>query len=415
MADAVQSEPTPLFRRHAAIFIAGTVFIDAMGIGIIIPVTPDLLRELTDLPLSSAALWGGYLAFSYAVMQFLFGPIIGNLSDRFGRRPVLLTSVAALAVDYLIMGFAQSLAVLFIGRVLAGIAGATYATANAFMADVSPPEKRAANFGLIGAAFGFGFVIGPVIGGLAGEIGTRVPFFVAAGMAALNFVYGWFVLRETVTVEKRRPFVWARANPFGAVKHIRKVPMVAGFILTFFFYELAHFVYPAVWAYYTIETFSWSTAEVGLSLAVVGLMMGVVQGGLIRVALSRFGEAKTALIGYGASLIALTGLGFTSSAWVVYALMPITALGLFAGPAINGVMANLTPNNAQGELQGILASTKAAVIILSPLVMTQLFGFFTRAETPIYLPGAPFLAAAVLMMLSMLLFRRAWRRSSVGV
>ena len=398
--------------RRAAAFVFVTVLIDAMGIGIIIPVMPDLIRELTDLPLGAAALWGGYLSFVYAVMQFAFGPTLGNLSDRFGRRPVLLVSLFALALDYLIMGFAPTLWLLFAGRVLAGIAGATYSTANAFIADVSPPDRRAQNFGLIGAGFGVGFVAGPLIGGLAGELGTRAPFFVAAALAMVNFAYGALVLPESLAPENRRRFDWRRANPFGAARQIAGMPMVAWFFVAVFLFDLAHYAYPAVWSFYTKEAFAWSNAEIGLSLAIVGVSFAVAQGWLIRFILPRLGEVGTAFWGFIVSIAGLVIFGIATEGWLVYAVIPFTGLGALITPAMTALMSRRVPADAQGELQGALSGVLGITLIISPVLMTQIFGYATSEAAPIYLPGAPFLAAAALMALALVPFSIGVRRIS---
>ena len=398
--------------RRAAAFVVVTVLIDAMGIGIIMPVMPDLIRELTDLPLGAAALWGGYLSFVYAVMQFAFGPTLGNLSDRFGRRPVLLLSLFALAVDYLIMGFAPTLWLLFAGRALAGIAGATYSTANAYMADVSPPDRRAQNFGLIGAGFGVGFVAGPLIGGLAGELGTRAPFFVAAALAMINFAYGALVLPETLAPENRRRFDWRRANPLGAARQIAGMPMVAWFFVAMFLFDLAHFAYPAIWSFYTKEAFAWSNAQIGLSLAIVGISFAVAQGWLIRLILPRLGEAGTAFWGFVVSIAGLVLFGLATEGWMVYAIIPFTGLGALITPAMTALMSRRVPADAQGELQGALSGVLGVTLIISPVLMTQIFGYFTSAGAPAYLPGAPFLGAAVLMALALVPFSFGVRRIS---
>lgn len=400
------------FERHATLFVFVTVFLDAVGIGIIVPVTPDLLQELSGLSLDEAAIWGGYLTFVYALMQFLFGPFVGNLSDSFGRRPVLLVSLAALAVDYVIMGFAHSLWLLFLGRMLAGIAGATYSTANAFVADVSPADQRAQNFGLLGAGFGLGFVVGPVIGGLAGELGVRAPFFVAAALAALNAIYGLVVLPESLPVSKRRPFSLLRANPLGATRQIGRMPGLSWFFLAMFLFNIAHYVYPAVWAFYTREAFSWGAAEVGISLAVVGVGFVIVQGWLIRLMLPKAGEVNTAVAGFGFSIAGLAVLAFVTQGWMVYVLMPVIALGAVITPAITAVMANRVSDDVQGELQGVLSSIAGITMIISPLVMTQLFGYFAGEDAPVYFPGAPFLAAALLMSLALVPFFAGLKRSA---
>ena len=396
--------------RRAAAFVVVTVLIDAMGIGVIMPVMPDLIRELTDLPLGAAALWGGYLSFVYALMQFAFGPTLGNLSDRFGRRPVLLLSLFALAVDYLIMGFAPTLWLLFAGRALAGVAGATYSTANAYMADVSPPDRRAQNFGLIGAGFGVGFVAGPLIGGLAGELGTRAPFFVAAALAMINFAYGALVLPETLAPENRRRFDWRRANPLGAARQIAGMPMVAWFFVAMFLFNLAHFAYPAVWSFYTKEAFAWSNAQIGLSIAIVGISFAVAQGWLIRLILPRLGEVGTAFWGFIVSIAGLVLFGLATEGWMVYAIIPFTGLGALITPAMTALMSRRVPADAQGELQGALSGVLGVTLIISPVLMTQTFGYFTSAGAPVYLPGAPFLAAAALMALALVPFSMGVQR-----
>jgi DHA1 family tetracycline resistance protein-like MFS transporter len=407
------TKDSPRTNRSAIVFVFLTVCIDAIGFGIIIPVLPDLIAEVSNTTISGAALWGGYLSFSYAVMQFAFGPAIGNLSDRYGRRPVLLVSLFMLAADFLIMALAPSLLVLFIGRILAGIAAATHSTANAVMADLSSREDRARNFGIIGAAFGVGFIIGPVIGGIAGEFGTRAPFFTAAALAFANFCFGALVLPESLAPEKRRPFDWKRANPGGGFIQLRKLPMVMWFMVCVFIFEIANFAYPAVWAYYTKEAFKWSSAEVGLSLAAFGLGFALVQGWLIRFILARLGEARTVIFGFAMGIAGLIGFSFANQGWMIYALLPISALGGVATPALNALMANCTPDDAQGELQGLRTSVVAIVMVISPLVMTQLFGYFTRGGTPVYFPGAPFLAAAVLTALALIPFYAGLRVTGV--
>ena len=384
--------------------------LDAMGIGIIVPVTPDLIGELTDLPVGQAAVWGGYLTFVYAAMQFIFSPTVGNISDRFGRRPVLLVSLASLAIDYIIMGFAFSLWMLFLGRFLAGVAGATQSTAYAFMADISERGKRAQSFGLVGAAFGAGFVLGPLVGGAAGEFGTRVPFFAAAAIVTANCLFGLLVLPESLPAEKRRDFSWARANPFGVAKQIGKFAMVVWFFAAMFVFNIAHFVYPAVWSFFAKEVFHWSAFDIGLSLTAVGVGFAVVQGWLIRIIIPAFGEAKAAALGFFVGTLGLAILAFTTAGWVVYLLIPLTALGAVISPSITSLMSNQIPDDAQGELQGALSSVVGMTIIISPVFMTQLFGFFTSGEAPVYFPGAPFLAAALLMGLAVIPFLIGLRR-----
>ena len=397
--------------RRPALFIVVTLAIDSMGIGIILPVMPDLLQELSGLSVGEAAIWGGYLTFTYALMQFLLSPLIGNLSDRHGRRPVLLISLATLAVDYAVMAMAPALWLLFLGRLVAGGAAATYSTATAYIADVTPREGRAAAFGLVGAAFGVGFILGPAIGGAMGELGTRAPFWAAAALALANFAYGWLVLPESLPPERRRPFDWRRANPLGAFRHILRYPMVAWFVAASFLYGLSHHVYPAVWAFYTKARFGWSNLEIGLSLAAVGIGFVVVQAWAIRLILARIGERATAWAGFALNIVGMIGIALATRGWMIYALMPLTALANIATPALTGLMSNRIPDDAQGELQGILASAQSVTVILSPVMMTQLFGAFTTPGGALpYFPGAPFVAAALLMALAMIPFAIGLKR-----
>ncbi|MDC0135386.1 TCR/Tet family MFS transporter [Sulfitobacter sp.] len=378
-----------------------TVMIDAMGIGLIIPVMPDLIQEVGDGTLAEAAIWGGILSTTFAVMQFLFGPVMGGLSDRFGRRPVLLIALVVMALDYVLMALASALWVLLLGRVIGGITAATQSTATAYMADISAPHERAARFGLVGAAFGAGFVIGPVMGGLLAEYGTRAPFWMAAGLAAANAVFGWVVLKETVTDANRRTFNWRRANPLGALRALGRLPGVRPLLLVYFIYYIGFAVYPAVWSYFGKERFDWSPSTIGLSLALFGISMALIQGGLIRPILKALGERGTVIAGHMFSIVSLIGIAvITSSMWVLL-LTPIAAFGGIIPPALQGIMSARVADDAQGELQGALTSTSALAMILSPLVMTYTFAQFTDADAPIYLPGAPFLLAATLSTLGL--------------
>lgn len=382
--------------RLAKTFILLTLVIDAMGIGLILPVMPDLIRDVTGGDLSTAAIWGGVLTFVFAVMQFFFGPLIGNISDRFGRRPVLLVSLAIIAADYLVMAVAGSLWLLFAGRVVGGIFSATQSTASAFMADISKPEEKAANFGLVGAAFGVGFVLGPLIGGVLGELGPRAPFYAAAILAALNCVFGFFVLPETVTDAIRRPFSWIRANPFGAFYVLGRMPEVGRLLVLFFLYEFAFFVYPAIWAYFTAARFGWEPGMIGISLASFGIAMAVVQGGLIRVILRVLGDRGTVLYGFAFNALAFLVLAFIQTGWVALVFTPITALGAVVTPALQAMASRRVGDDQQGELQGAITSVRSVAVIFSPLAMTQIFAIYTSGDGP-YLPGAPFLLSMVLM------------------
>ncbi len=391
-------------RRLPVTFILISVVLDAMGIGLIMPVMPDLIQEVEGAGIGAAAVWGGILATIFAVMQFLFGPILGSLSDRFGRRPVLLISLAVMAFDYILMAVAGTMTLLIIGRILGGITAATQSTAAAYMADISEPDEKAANFGLIGAAFGVGFVLGPLIGGLLAEYGTRAPFYAAAILAAANFAFGYFVLPETVTDKIRRPFEWKRANPLGAFKHINKLPGLGRLMLITFVYAIAFFVYPGVWAYYGAEQFDWGPGMIGLSLGVFGIGIAVVQGLLMRPILGWLGERNAVIVGLSIDVVAFVALGFVTNGWIALALTPLTALGSIAGPAIQGIMSRRADDNQQGELQGAISSINAVATILAPLIVTQTFWYFTKDTAPVYLPGAPFLLSALLTIGCIVIF-----------
>lgn len=398
--------------RLPILFILITVMLDAMGIGLIIPVMPDLILEVQGGTLASAAVWGGVLSTVFAVMQFLFGPIVGALSDRFGRRPVLLISLVVMSLDYLVMAIAGSIWLLFLGRVVGGITAATGPTASAYMADISEPHEKAANFGLIGAAFGAGFVLGPMVGGLLAEFGTRAPFYAAAALAALNAVLGYLVLKETVTDRIRRPFTWVRANPFGAFAHVARLPGIGRLLVIYLLYSIAFYVYPAVWSYFTQERFGWSPQMIGLSLGLFGIMMAITQGGLIRVFLRWFGERNTVIYGHVFDMAAFGAMAVVTSGTLALILTPLAALGAVITPALTAMMSRAVGDDAQGELQGVLASLHALSMIVSPLVMTGIFAAFTREGAEVYLPGAPFVLSLVLMALSLVVFLRRPREAS---
>nr|WP_050928190.1 TCR/Tet family MFS transporter [Aestuariivita boseongensis] len=390
--------------RLPILFILITVMLDAMGIGLIMPVMPDLILEVQGGTLASAALWGGVLSTVFAVMQFLFGPIVGALSDRYGRRPILLVSLVVMSLDYLVMAVAGTIWLLLLGRVVGGITAATGPTASAYMADISAPHEKAANFGLIGAAFGAGFVLGPMVGGLLAEFGTRAPFYAAAVLAALNAVLGYVVLTETVTDRIRRPFSWKRANPFGAFRHVARLPGIGRLLVIYLLYSIAFYVYPAVWSYFTQERFGWSPQMIGLSLGLFGIMMAVTQGGLIRIFLRWFGERNTVIYGHVFDMAAFAAMAVVTSGTLALILTPLAALGAVITPALSAMMSRAVGDDAQGELQGVLASLHALSMILSPLVMTGIFAAFTHETAPIYLPGAPFVLSLVLMAISLAVF-----------
>ncbi len=389
--------------RLALTFILGTVTLDAIGIGVIFPVMPDLIRGVTGLTLSEAALWGGVLATSFAVMQFLFGPVIGALSDRFGRRPVLLLSLLVMALDYLVMAVAQTIWLLVAARIIAGITAATYSTATAFIADITPPDQRGSRFGLIGAGFGVGFVLGPLIGGLLAGIDTRAPFYAAAALAMANLIFGWFVLPETVTDATRRPFRLARANPLGALRAVGRLPGARLTLACFLILGIAMNVYPSVWAFYGQARFGWDSTMVGVSLAVYGISFAVGQALLVGPLIRRFGEHRAAHYGMWVDVITLAGLGLVTSPVLALALTPVTALGGVVTPALQALASRAAPANAQGELQGVMSSLNAIAMITSPLIMTTTFSHFTGASAPVFAPGAPFLLASALMLVCLLL------------
>ena len=387
--------------RLTLTFILMTVVIDSMGIGLILPVMPALLREIGNISLADAALWGGVLSTVFAVMQFLFGPVVGALSDRFGRRPVLLVSLFIMALDYLVMAVAQVFWLLLLGRVVGGITAATQSAASAAMADISTPNQKSARFGLIGAAFGVGFVLGPLLGGVLAEFGTRAPFYAAAALATLNMALGYFVMPETVTDATRRPLTWARTNPLGAFLNVGLNPELRRLLLAFFVYQVAFFVYPAIWAFYTTERFGWSESTIGLSLASFGVSIALVQGGLIRVILRWLGERGTVIYGLVFNVIAFLVLAFIENGTLALLFTPMTALGAVVTPALQGMMSRQTPDDSQGELQGVLASAGALAMIFSPLLMTWVFSRFAAENAPIYMPGAPFLLSMGLMFVCM--------------
>ena len=395
--------------RLALIFILSTIMIDSIGIGIIFPVMPGLMQQVTGSSLSDAALWGGVLATAFAAMQFLFGPVIGNLSDRFGRRPVMLVALATMSADYVVMALADSIWILLAARIVAGITAATHATASAYLADISGPEERARNFGFVGAAFGIGFVLGPVIGGLASDFGVRVPFIVAAVIAGANFAFGLFALPESLPADRRRPLSLARSNPLASFRAIGHLPGLRRYMVIMFIYTFCFTAYPAIWAYYCTAQFGWDGTMNGLSLALFGICMAAVQGLAVGPAVRLLGERGTAI--YGSIMHALTFVFYAfirSGTWAL-AFTPVAAFGDVAGPAMQGTMSNRTPEIQQGELQGVLSSINAVAATISPLVMTAVFSFYTHPESGRFWPGAPFLVAALIMVVGVLILVAAPR------
>lgn len=386
--------------RKAAIgFIFITLLIDVTGFGVIIPVMPKLIEQLLGInDISKVSQYGGWLTFAYAFMQFLFAPVLGNLSDKYGRRPVLLFSLFGFGIDYIFLAFAPSIIWLFVGRLIAGVTGASFTTASAYIADISTPENRAQNFGMIGAAFGLGFIIGPLIGGLLGELGPRVPFIVAACLALTNWLYGYFVLPESLDKEHRRPFNWKRANPLGSLLQLRKYPAVGGLVGSFVLVYLGAHAVQTNWSYFNIEKFHWSPKMIGLSLGAVGLLVGLVQGGLVRVINPRIGNERSVYIGLGLYALGLLLFAFASQSWMMFVFLIPYCLGGIAGPALQSIISGHVPPSEQGELQGALTSLMSATSIVGPLIMTNLFAYFTRKEAPVYFPGSAFFLGFLFML-----------------
>lgn len=385
------------------IFIFITILIDVIGLGIIIPVIPKLIQELSGEGLSEASRYGGWLMFSYAIMQFLFSPILGGLSDKFGRRPVLLISLFGLGIDYIFMAWAPSMTWLFLGRIIAGISGASFTTATAYIADISEPEKHAQNFGLVGAAFGLGFIIGPVVGGISAQWGSRIPFIAASVLTLMNFLYGYFFIPESLDSNNRRNFEWKRANPVSSLLNLKRYPAVSSLAACLMLIYIASHAVQSNWSYYTMLKFSWNEAMVGYSLGFVGVLVSLVQGGLIRIVIPKIGQVKSIYAGLAFYAIGLLLFAFASSSWMMYAFLIPYCLGGLAGPALQGFISNHVPANEQGELQGALTSLISVTSIIGPVLMNGLFAYFTSAETPYYFPGAPFILASIMIIVSIFL------------
>jgi DHA1 family tetracycline resistance protein-like MFS transporter len=397
--------------RLPVIFIVATILIDGIGAGLIFPVLPDLILEVTGKTLSEAAVWGGVLATGYAVMQFVFGPIVGNLSDRYGRKPILIAALFVLAIDYIIMALAGSIWLLLLGRVIAGLMAATYSTASAFMADISKPHERERMLGIVGGAMGVGFALGPVIGGLLAGIDTRAPFWVAGAMALANGIFGLLVMPESLPKNKRRAFSLSRANPLAALKSISALGGVRALLMVFFLYQVALFVYPAIWAFFGREQFDFSTRDIGLTLFVFGVSMGVSQAVLVGPIVDRFGPYKTAMCGMVLELVIFTTFAVLTQSWIVWIFVALSGLGSIVMPALQGIMSRAASDDQQGELQGVLGSIAALATIISPLVMTMTFAYFSRSDAAVYLPGAPFILSAILIAACGVILVR-WRKQT---
>jgi DHA1 family tetracycline resistance protein-like MFS transporter len=390
-------------KSHALTFIFITMLLDVTGIGIIIPVMPKLLMQLTGVGLGQAAQYGGWLIFAYASMQFLCSPILGGLSDRYGRRPVLLFSLLGFGIDYILLGFAPNIAWLFLGRIIAGITGASFTTAGAYIADVSPPDKRAQNFGLIGAAFGLGFILGPILGGFLGSYGARVPFFASAVLTLLNWLYGYFVLPESLSLENRRDFDWKRANSIGSLMQLGRYPVILGLLPPFILIIVAGYATQSTWTFFTMQKFGWGEKMVGLSLGFVGVMAALVQGGLTRIIIPKLGNNRSIYYGLTLYAISMALYAMANQGWMMFAITVVASFGGLSMPALQGIMSNQVPTNEQGELRGGLTSLMSLTSIFGPLLMTNLFAYFTSDKAPIQLPGAPYWTAAVMILIALLL------------
>jgi len=393
------------------VFIFVTMFIDILGLAIIVPILPELIGELLGRDTSSTGRYLGVIVAVYALMQFLFAPVLGALSDRFGRRPIILISLFGFGIDYLIQGWAPSIGWLFVGRFIAGVMGASITTANAYIADVSTPDTRARNFGFVGVAFGLGFTLGPALGGVLGAIHLRLPFFVAAALALVNGLYGFFVLPESLAPEHRRPVSFANMNPMASLRRLRAYPLVAGLAFAVLFSSLAQRGMENVWVLHAGYRYGWNTQTNGLTLALVGVMAILVQGLLVRPTVRRLGERRTIMLGLTVSTLAFLGYGLASDGWMVLVIIVFGALAGLAMPAIQGLVAGTVGPSEQGEIQGALTSLTSLTSIFAPLIFTAgLFSFFTSSAAPMALPGAPFLLGSILFAVSLVVLIRLFRR-----
>lgn len=400
-------------RKAAARFIFVTLLLDVIGIGLIIPVLPQLVIDMTGGDATTGARWYGPVVALYAAMQFIFAPVLGVLSDRYGRRPVILLSLLGFGLNYLILAFAPNLLWLIIGRIVAGITGATITAANAYLADISTPETRARNFGLVGAAFGVGFILGPAAGGMLGEIGIRVPFLVSAGVVLINALWGYFVLPESLPESQRKPIQWSRANPLRTVGRLRDYPLVGRLAVAFVLSTLAQRGLESVWVLHGTHRYGWSEMENGLTLALVGLMTVIIQGGVIRVAVPRLGERRAILLGLGAASLGNMLWGLSGASWQALAVIPLASLGGLAMPTLQGVAAGAVPQSEQGSVQGALTSVLSLTAIVAPLISTGLFSHFTREAASVKVPGAPFFFGGTCMAAALLV--AAWALDGGGV
>jgi DHA1 family tetracycline resistance protein-like MFS transporter len=402
-------------KNQAALgFIFITMLIDVIGWGIIIPVIPGLIEELIQGDISEAAKVGGWITFVYAITQFVFAPLIGNLSDQYGRRPIILISLLGFTLDYILLALAPSITWLFIGRIIAGITGASITTASAYIADISTIENRAKNFGMIGAAFGLGFIIGPVIGGLLGQYGARVPFYAAAALCFLNFLYGYFILPESLPKEKRSVLNLKKANPIGSFLHLKKYPKLIGLASSMFLLYVASHAIQSNWSFFTMYKFNWDEKMVGISLGVIGLLVALVQGVLIRWVNPWLGNEKSIYVGFFLYSLGMLLFTFANQSWMMFIFLIPYCLGGIAGPALQAVISIQVPETEQGKIQGTLTSLMSASAIVGPPLMTGIFYYFTKEQTPFEFAGAPFLLASILMTISALMAYYSFRKDSLS-
>ncbi|MFY1045894.1 TCR/Tet family MFS transporter [Chryseobacterium sp. GP-SGM7] len=398
-------------KKKAAIgFIFVTLLIDVIGLGIIIPVIPKLIEQLIHGSVNEAAKYGGWLAFAYAFTQFVFSPIVGNLSDKYGRRPIILISLFGFTIDYIFLALAPSIALLFVGRVIAGITGASFTTASAYIADISTDEDRAKNFGMIGAAFGLGFIIGPLLGGGLGHFGPRVPFYAAAGLCLLNCLYGYFILPESLDKDKRREFEWKRANPVGSFKFLLKHPELSGLVVTLFLVYVASHAVQTNWNYFTMSEFKWDELMVGISLGVVGILVAFVQGVLIRWTTPKLGEYKSIYIGLILYAIGMLLFSFATEGWMMFVILIPYCLGGICGPSLQSVISKGVASNEQGELQGALTGLMSITSCIGPPLMTYLFYHFSEKSSSFRFPGAPFFLAFIMISISVIITYYAFQK-----
>lgn len=390
-------------RKAAVSFIFITVLLDVIGFGIIIPVLPQLLAEIQDISINEASKYGGYLLFAFAISQFIFSPLMGNLSDQYGRRPILLFSLLGFTVDYILLALANSFFIFLIGRIIAGFFGASFTTANAYIADISTDEDRSKNFGMIGAAFGMGFVVGPLLGGVLGEIDLRLPFYAAAGLTFINFLYGYFVLPESLPLENRRKFNWRKANPTSTLKDLIQYKELSLLFVALFIINIGVHAVNTNWSYFTMYVLEWSEMMVGISLAFAGILVGFAQALFAQKAADIFGLGKSIYFGFALYALGMFLFAFANQTWMIYIFLIPYCLGSIAGPNLNAFMTKQVPDNEQGKLQGGITSMISLTTIVGPILMTSIFYYFTNDDAPIHLPGAPFLLGGLLMLISFII------------